>query len=108
MHMEWVFTIKVTPLGENLYLLEEAEVGDIKAMVEEANGWLEQWFDEIKEWTYKMVDNKIFTWIIWYKVPYHAWSLRFFKFIISLTTKYIYSDDDTRNHIHMDVARILD
>ncbi|KAI5437075.1 hypothetical protein KIW84_023263 [Lathyrus oleraceus] len=32
MHMEWVFTIKVTPLGANLCLLEEAETGDIKAM----------------------------------------------------------------------------
>lgn len=33
MHMEGVFTIKVTPQGTNLCLLEEAEEGEFKAMV---------------------------------------------------------------------------
>lgn len=107
MHMEGLFTIKVTPYGVNLCLLEEVEEGEIKALVEEARGWFEQWFDETKEWTQDVVYNERLTWVRCYNVPCHAWSLEFFEFIISRTVKYICSDDETLKQTRMDVARIL-
>lgn len=50
-HMKGMFSIKLTPLGENLCLLEEAEEGEIMVLVEEVSSWIEQWSIEVKEWT---------------------------------------------------------
>ncbi|CAK8570608.1 unnamed protein product [Lathyrus sativus] len=43
-HTEGYFTIKVTPLGANLCLLEEMEEGELKIIMDEAQDWLAQWF----------------------------------------------------------------
>lgn len=91
-----------------MFLLEEAVQGDIKAMVEEAKGWWEQWFDEIKEWTLEAVDNERLAWLRCYGVPCHAWSSDFFKFIMSLVGCYMCSDKEMMNQTKMDVARILE
>ena len=44
-HAQGYFAIKVTPMGANLCLLEEQEEGELKALTEDANEWLEQWFE---------------------------------------------------------------
>lgn len=33
------FSIKVTPLGENIYLLEESEPGEIRKLIMEVKSW---------------------------------------------------------------------
>lgn len=42
--------IKATPLGANLCLLEEEEVGEIGAMVRESEKWAKAWFADIHPW----------------------------------------------------------
>ncbi|CAK8576112.1 unnamed protein product [Lathyrus sativus] len=56
LHKEGYFALKVTPLGENLCLLEEDEEGELEALVEGAFGWLSQWFSEVRKWRAKDVD----------------------------------------------------
>lgn len=66
------FSIKVTPLGENLCLLEEREEqeeGEIKAMVDEGSDWLWQWFKEIRKWRVSYADKEMVTWLCCYSVP---------------------------------------
>ena len=46
-HTQGYFAIKVTPLGANYCLLEESEDGELKALAEDANEWIEQWFEVI-------------------------------------------------------------
>ncbi|CAK8572723.1 unnamed protein product [Lathyrus sativus] len=44
------FSIKVTPLGANLCLLEESEEGEIRDLIREAKSWWKQWFSNIRRW----------------------------------------------------------
>lgn len=44
LNMEGYFLIKVTPFGENLYLLEEREEIELKALLEEARDYIWWWF----------------------------------------------------------------
>lgn len=47
LNIEGYFTIKATPLGANLSLLEEQEFGEIKALIEENKEWANKWFSDI-------------------------------------------------------------
>lgn len=42
------FSIQVTPLGENLCLLEDRTKEEIKALVEDGKAWLNQWFKDVR------------------------------------------------------------
>lgn len=42
--LESYFSIKVTPLGVNLCLLEEFEEGVIRDLIKEGMSWWSQWF----------------------------------------------------------------
>lgn len=48
--LEGYFSIKVTPLGANLCLLEEVEDGEISNLIREGKSWWSQWFSEIRVW----------------------------------------------------------
>lgn len=43
-HSKVYFTLKVTHLGVNLFLLKEDVEGELEALVVEAKYWLVQWF----------------------------------------------------------------
>ncbi|GAU49526.1 hypothetical protein TSUD_377390 [Trifolium subterraneum] len=49
-HRQGYFGVKVTPLGANLPLLEGYDDGEVKALMEDAKGWMDQWFKEIRSW----------------------------------------------------------
>lgn len=49
-HVEGYFSVKVTPLGVNLCLLEASEERELDALVSGANGWLEQWLSKVRRW----------------------------------------------------------
>jgi hypothetical protein len=42
------FGVKITPLEANLALLEDQEEGNVEALLEDAKGWLNQWFSAIR------------------------------------------------------------
>lgn len=44
------FSVRATPLGTNLVLLESLEEGEMEALLEDAQEWLSTWFLEIKGW----------------------------------------------------------
>lgn len=67
--MEGMFSIKVTPLGASLCLLEEVEEIFIQDLIGEGNTWLRKWFQEIKLWSFNSVDNDRGIWIRLYGVP---------------------------------------
>lgn len=77
--IEVYFSIKATPLGANLCLLEEIEDGEIKNMISEGKSWWSQWFSDIREWKEEEVDNERVTWLRVYGIPCHAWSFSFSK-----------------------------
>lgn len=54
--IEGYFSIKVTPLGANLCLMEEVEKGAIRDLVKEGRSWWSQWFADIREWREENVD----------------------------------------------------
>ncbi|GAU42969.1 hypothetical protein TSUD_188420 [Trifolium subterraneum] len=106
-HIQGYFGVKVTPLGSNLTLLEEQEEGEIQALMEDAKGWLDQWFKEIRPWNNKEIDNERTIWLRVYGVPAHAWNDNFFAKIVKPWGVYINFDDGTLKKTTMDVARLM-
>lgn len=41
------FSIRATPMGSNLVLLESLEEGETEALIEDAQGWLSTWFKDV-------------------------------------------------------------
>lgn len=72
-HSKIHFTIKITPLGANLCLMEENEDDKLKALVDSAPEWICEWFSEIRPWKSDDVDNDKMTWLRVFGVPCHAW-----------------------------------
>lgn len=106
-HMEGYFNIKATPLGANLVLLEPNDGVDVAKVVEEAKGWVEDWFDEIKAWSPMEIDKERLVWVKCFGIPYHAWSDNFFNMLASCYGVFMYADSCTSNQVCMDVARFL-
>jgi AAA+ ATPase superfamily predicted ATPase len=55
-HAQGYFGVKITLIGSNLSLLEGQEDGEVEALMEDANEWLEEWFKEICRWNPKDVE----------------------------------------------------
>ncbi|XP_058749783.1 uncharacterized protein LOC131622758 [Vicia villosa] len=60
--VEGVFSIKVSPLGSNLCLLEETETGFIRELIGEGQTWWKQWFKEVRPWEETGVDPERVVW----------------------------------------------
>lgn len=93
--MEGYFTIKVTPLGCNICLWEEMELGEIKDLIREGKSCRSQWFTHIREWIEEDVDKEILTWIRCFGIPGHAWNILFFEFLAKTEGTYVFSDKNT-------------
>lgn len=57
-NLQGFFSIKVTPLGANLVLLEEVEEGIIPALVSDAKEWIDEHFDDIRGWCPSELDKE--------------------------------------------------
>ncbi|GAU33402.1 hypothetical protein TSUD_20950 [Trifolium subterraneum] len=106
-HMQGYFGVKATPLGANLVLLEDKEDGEIKALMEDACGWLEQWFKDIRPWSPREVDNDRLVWFRVYGIPAHAWNDEFFTMLSKPFGTFLNADDSTSKKLTMDVARLM-
>lgn len=69
---EGIFTIRVTMLGPNLFLLEDLIFGEVGIFIDERRKWWEQWLRSIRPWEPKNVDLEIFAWIRISGIPCHA------------------------------------
>ncbi|GAU45707.1 hypothetical protein TSUD_86830 [Trifolium subterraneum] len=103
-HRQGYFGVKVTPLGSNLTLLEGQEEGEVKDLMEDAKGWLEQWFKEIRPWNPKEIDVERSVWLRHYGVPSHAWNEIFFAQVVKPWDIFINTDDGTLKKNTIDVA----
>lgn len=70
--MEGYFSIKVTPLGANLCLLEEVEEGEIADLIKLGECWWKQWFSEIKILIQSVMDKERVTWLRIFGIPCQA------------------------------------
>lgn len=65
-----VFSIKATPMGSTLVLLEGGkEEEDLKGFVEEAEDWLLQWFKSIRPWKQTDVYKERLALISYFGIP---------------------------------------
>lgn len=78
---EEIFTIRVTPTGPKLCLLEDLEGDDVEAFLVERKLWWEKWFISIKPWHPSDVDTERMVWRKVMGVPCHARGESLFKVI---------------------------
>lgn len=65
------------------------------------------WFDEIRSWSSREIDNERLVWLRCYGIPAHAWTVEFFSYLVSGIGEFVCVDDNTLNKNSMDIARIL-
>lgn len=105
--MQGFFSVKVTPMGANLVLLEEMEEGIIPALIEDASDWIHEKFDDIRKWSQSEVDNERLVWVRCHGIPVHAWNNEFFSAIARKFGTFLGVDENTRKNESLDLARIL-
>ncbi|CAK8531108.1 unnamed protein product [Lathyrus sativus] len=105
--IEGYFSIKATPLGDNLCLLEESEHGEIRDLIREAESWWRQWFSVIREWKEEDLDKERVTWLRCYRIPFHAWNFYFFELLAKTHRNYVCVYDNTLKEYCMDVSIIM-
>ncbi|KAI5416291.1 hypothetical protein KIW84_041368 [Lathyrus oleraceus] len=106
-HFEGYFSVKVTPMGANLCLLEDLVDGEMKSLIEGGRYWLGKWFKEIRKWKSNDVDLERVMWLRCCGLPCHARNQRFFELVIAMLGVYICSGDNTSTKEKMDVARLM-
>ncbi|MCI28617.1 DUF4283 domain protein, partial [Trifolium medium] len=83
------------------------EEGEVQALMEDAGGWMEQWFKEVRPWSAKEIDQERLVWLRVYGIPAHAWNDDFFALISKPWGHFLNADDGTSKKLSMDVARLL-
>jgi hypothetical protein len=107
LHAQGYFGVKITLIGSNLSLLEGQEDGEVEALMEDANEWLEEWFKEICRWNPKDVELERIIWLRIFGIPVHAWNDDFFFRVSKPWGVFLKADDVTSKKLTMDVARVL-
>ncbi|XP_058766204.1 uncharacterized protein LOC131639756 [Vicia villosa] len=102
--MEGVFSIKVTPVGANLCLLEEMEEGYIGELIGDGSTWWKQWFIDIKPWKSPDVDEERVSWIRINGIPCHPWCAEFFMMLANSFGSFICLDENTANKSCLDIV----
>lgn len=105
-HEEGIFSIRVTSLGVNLFLLEDLLEGETTTFVEEHREWWSSWFKEIRKWEPNDVDKERITWIKCSGIPCHFWNTICLETISSTSGTFINCDINTFTKLNMEVARI--
>lgn len=103
---EGFFSIRVTSLGPNLFIMEDLVEGEVEVFIEEKREWWEQWFSCIKPWDPNDIDEERFAWIRILGVPCHAWGERLFVLIAESFGYYVKSDEETILKSRLDEARV--
>lgn len=93
--IEGVFSIKISPLGPNLCVLEELDEGIIEELVCESSLWWKQWFRFVRPWKKSDIDSERVLWIKVFRVPCQAWSVEFFISVANNLGNYIWVDEVT-------------
>lgn len=105
--IEGIFSIKVTPLGANLCLLENLEEGFNEELIREGTSWWKHWFKSIRPWSSEDVDSERVMRIRCYGVRCHVWCSEFFVKIANLLGTFVCLDENTTNKSCMDIARFM-
>src|SRR3954470_16792978 len=92
---EGIFTIRVMPLGPNLFLLEDLIFGEVELFIEERRQWWEQWFSSIRALKSSDIDVERLVWVKVLGFPGHAWGLKLFKIISESYGAFIKCDEQT-------------
>lgn len=105
-HDEGVFTIRVTPLGANMCLLEDFMEGDLNSFIEKRREWWSQWFASIRPWKHTDADPVRTIWLKVYGVPIQAWSDNFFNLISNCWGYFAHCDEKSKANMSLDMAKI--
>lgn len=75
--------MQATPLGPNLYSLEETVEGDLMVLLEDGGDWKNKWFKEVRKWKPSDVESYKAVWISVYGIPYHVRNVRLREELLS-------------------------
>ncbi|XP_058775830.1 uncharacterized protein LOC131650116 [Vicia villosa] len=105
-HEEGLFSIRLTVLGPNLYILEDLVLGKVEVFIDERRVWWEQWFSSIRPWAPNDMDSVRLLWLRISGTPCHAWGENFFKVLAESRGTFVKNDELTVARSSMEEARI--
>ncbi|KAL8551438.1 hypothetical protein ACS0TY_000508 [Phlomoides rotata] len=94
-------------MGENVILMQNKLEKPLSVVEKEMNKWLSYWFEWFRPWREEDVCHQRKIWTRWVGVPIHAWNERFFKIASSKIGAYIQVDENTKERLRLDVARVM-
>ncbi|GLT96029.1 hypothetical protein SLE2022_136780 [Rubroshorea leprosula] len=100
-------SIKITPMGGNLVLIEEENPECIKELVDGNLQWVSSYFERIKFWSPTDIAEERFVWVRIQGLLLHAWTEESLSTIGNHVGKTVKVDEHTLSKECLDVARIL-
>lgn len=104
---EGLYSVKVTPMGGDLVLIQVEEGEDFLQLVKDYEDAFEKWFADLCLWSPPEVPKHCHVWVRCQGIPLHAWDMSFFKKFVTLFGLFVMLDDRTDNKSRLDLARIL-
>ncbi|XP_058726994.1 uncharacterized protein LOC131598405 [Vicia villosa] len=110
--VEGFFSVAATPLGPNLYLLEEDKEGDLATFLSKDEEWKERWFKEVlnaevRRWQPTDVECYRSVWVSIYGIPCFVRNRRFCESLLSDIGVVAKGDCMEGKQIRLDVTSLL-
>ncbi|GKV09274.1 hypothetical protein SLEP1_g20799 [Rubroshorea leprosula] len=100
-------SIKITPMGGNLVLIQEEYPECIKELVDGNLQWVSAYFEKIKYWSPTDIAEERFVWVRIQGLPLHAWTEESISTIGNHVGKSVKVDEHTISKECLDAARVL-
>lgn len=101
-----MFSIRVTPLGPNLRVLEDLVGDDVEEFLKERRNWWGQWFVDIKPWQPTDVDKESLAWLKISGNPCHVWGESFFQSIVNSIGRHVKCNEETMLQARMSESSV--
>ncbi|OIV93204.1 hypothetical protein TanjilG_24419 [Lupinus angustifolius] len=92
-------------MGGKLFLFK-GEV-DVEKRFDMEEDWCKYFFSSIRRWNPKEGAKERMIWVRCIRVPIHAWTVEFFRFLAEKIRVFIKVDDKTLNIERLDFGRVL-
>ncbi|XP_057419154.1 uncharacterized protein LOC130713399 [Lotus japonicus] len=104
--LEGINCVRVKYMGDNLVLITGVEGSKIKEIWKQADGWLNDMFEEMYPWSPNLTPEQRIIWLRCEGIPLHLWKVKFFQELVNEVGEIVAVDGDTINFEKVDAARL--
>ncbi|KAK7289801.1 hypothetical protein RIF29_03755 [Crotalaria pallida] len=104
---EGFFSVKATPLGGKLVMIQGQRCGEVEDLMKEEEVWFKSVFADVRKWSPLDIVRERYVWLRCFGIPAQAWEEDFFSMIADRWGKLIELESKTKNIERMDIGSFL-